>query len=108
MLLATLFAAVTLGQTQAPPAPVIQPIADPVQPTAASELTPAQQARLAQQRRHNGATVCENRAPTGSVMSRRMCSTERRAAADRTRARTYVGEVTRGSVHQPHPDVGGQ
>ncbi|RZJ06319.1 MAG: hypothetical protein EON89_00490 [Brevundimonas sp.] len=68
----------------------------------------AEQARVAQQRRHEGAVVCQNRAPTGSVMNRRMCRTERSVRADAARARNYVGEVTRGSVHEPHPDIGVQ
>ncbi|HZV83418.1 MAG TPA: hypothetical protein VFF48_00365 [Brevundimonas sp.] len=104
MLLATLVV-LTLGQ--APAVAAVQQPTPPVQQAAAPVLTTAQQARLAQQRRHNGATVCENRAPTGSVMSRQMCRSERRVQADAARARTYVAEVTRGTPHERHPDIGG-
>ncbi|HST90754.1 MAG TPA: hypothetical protein VLJ13_00980 [Brevundimonas sp.] len=105
MLLATLFA-LTLGQAASAPPATLQPASTPTQQAAPARLTTAQQARLAQQRRHNGATVCETRAPTGSVMSRNMCRTERRVQADAARARTYVAEVTRGTPHEPHPDIG--
>ncbi|HEY0102890.1 MAG TPA: hypothetical protein VGB60_05460 [Brevundimonas sp.] len=107
MLLATLFA-LALGQAAAAPPATPEQAAAPTQQAAPARLTTAQQARLAQQRRHNGALVCENRAPTGSVMSRQMCRSERRVQADAARARTYVAEVTRGTPHEPHPDIGGE
>jgi hypothetical protein len=37
-----------------------------------------------------------------------MCRSERRVQADAARARTYVAEVTRGTPHEPHPDIGGE
>jgi invasion protein IalB len=107
MLLATLFA-LTLGQAAAAPPATAQQAPAPAPQAAASGRTPAQQARLDAQRRHNGAVSCENRAPTGSVMNRQMCRTERRVQADAARARNYVSEVTRGSVNEPHPDVSGE
>lgn len=103
MLIAALLS-LTLWQD---PAPAPQATAGaPVQPAVATAPPTARELRLATQRRHNGETVCQTRAPTGSVMNRRMCRTERRVRADATRAQSYVAEVTRGSIHEPHPDIG--
>jgi len=100
MLLAT-FMVLALWQDPGPAAPAA---ARPAAPAASAPATP-QERRLANQRRHNGETVCENRAPTGSVMSRRMCRTERRVRTDAARAQAYVQEATVGSVNEPHPDI---
>jgi hypothetical protein len=105
MLLATLMA-LALWQDPAPAPAAAQPAA----PGAAAPAAPAapstpRERRLANQRRHQGETVCENRAPTGSVMSRRLCRTERRVRTDAARAQAYVQEVTVGSVNEPHPDI---
>lgn len=100
MLLGT-FMVLALWQDPAPAAPAAAP---PAASVAAAPAT-ARERRLANQRRHNGETVCENRAPTGSVMSRRTCRTERRIRTDAARAQAYVQEVTVGSVNEPHPDI---
>lgn len=107
MLLVTLFAfalwqepAPAAVQTPATGAPAAEALA-PQAPLAANEV------RIAEQRRHEGEVVCENRARTGSVLRRQVCRTERSVRADAAAARNYVGEVTRGSVHEPHPDIKG-
>lgn len=92
--------ALVLGQAL-PPGAAAQQIPASSQQSAPTELTTAQQARLEAQRRHNGGLVCENRAPTGSVMSRRICQRERRAEAAASRARAFVGEAARGTVSDP-------
>jgi hypothetical protein len=99
MLMATLIA-FALWQDPAQATAAAQPAA----PAAAAPAT-ARERRIANQRRHNGETVCEQRAPTGSTMSRRMCRTERRIRTDAARAQAYVAEVTRGTIHEAHPDV---
>jgi hypothetical protein len=106
MLLVTL---VALALWQEPAAAVQAPATEM---TAAEALAPqaplsASDRRLAEQRRHEGEVVCENRPRTGSVLRRPICRTERTVRADAAAARNYVGEVTRGSVHEPHPDIKG-
>jgi vancomycin resistance protein YoaR len=99
-MLLTAVVALILGQA-APVVAAAQPATAPDQQSASTQLTTAQQARLEAQRRHNGGLVCENRAPTGSVLSRRMCQRERRAQADASRARAFAGEAARGTASDP-------
>lgn len=93
-------------------------IQDAPQPATPADVTQAQPgvqvsaedtARAAAPRprgRNGEALVCHERAPTGSVMRRTMCRSERRAAADRSVAQTYVAEVTAGRVNEPDPTGG--
>ncbi len=96
-MLLTLFAAAIL---QAPPQ-ASQPTAEPATATA------AQPARNNRRRQSTDGLVCEQRAPTGSVMRRNMCRSQRRAEADAQVAQQYVSEVTRGVAHQPMELGGG-
>ena len=96
MLLETLFA-LMLFQTpaaQTPPAPAAPEAAPAPAPGAAPP---------AQGRRERAELGCENRPRTGSVMTRRICRTPRRAEAERTDARTYVGQITAGTANEPPP-----
>lgn len=73
------------------------------QETGAAAPAPEAAPPASSRRERRAEMVCENRAPTGSVMTRRMCRSPRRAEAEQAAARVYVGQVTAGSVNEPPP-----
>lgn len=79
--------------------PAAPPVAEQV---AEGNTTTTRRSRRAR----SEALVCDQRAPTGSVMRRSICRSQRRDQADRRIAREYLSEVTRGTVHEPM-DLGG-
>lgn len=99
-MLLTVIAAFALAQD--PVVPTTQAAVPPVAATPAAPPT-AREARMAAQRRHGGDQVCHERPPTGSVLRRRTCQTQRRAESDAARAQAYVQEVTKGTAHEPMP-----
>lgn len=90
--------ALTLFQEPAAPA-AVAPTGQEAAAAPAPETAPPAQSR----RERRAEMVCENRAPTGSVMSRRMCRSPRRAAAEQSAARVYVDQVTAGTANEPPP-----
>lgn len=72
-------------------------------PTQAEQTATPQVDRSSRRNRSGDGQVCTERAPTGSVMRRTMCRTQRRADADRLIAREYVGQLTDGRVTQEMP-----
>jgi hypothetical protein len=85
-----------LAQDPGPP----QVTAAPTGQDAAAEAA-APEAPRQSRRERQAALVCENRAPTGSVMSRRICRTQQRSDADVYNARAYVQDATRGTSNEP-------
>jgi len=97
MLLEALFV-VALAQDPGPPQVTAAPTGQEAAATAASSEAPRPSRR---ERRAD--LVCENRAPTGSVMSRRMCRTQQRSDAAADSARVYMQDATRGGAHEEMP-----
>jgi len=94
MLLEALFV-LALVQDPGPPQVTAAPTGEEA---AAAAASPEAAPRSRRERRAN--MVCENRAPTGSVMTRRMCRTQRRADDAADSARVYMQDATRGGVHE--------
>lgn len=89
-------AVLALVQDPGPPQVTAAPTA---QEAAADAAAPEVPRRSRRERRAD--LVCENRAPTGSVMSRRVCRTQQRSDADTYNARVYVDDATRGTANEP-------
>ena len=95
MLLESLFV-LALAQDPAPPQATAAPAG---QDAAAASPEAAPRSR----RERRAGVVCENRAPTGSVVARRMCRTQRRSDTDADNARVYIQDATRGTANEVMP-----
>ncbi len=61
---------------------------------AAGASAPNPPAQSGQNRTRGGTLVCRERPPTGSVLRRNVCRTERRTAAERRAVGEYLRDVT--------------
>lgn len=67
--------------------------------TSAQPAPSAAPAPTTRRARRNETVTCQERAPTGSTLRRTICSTERRAEADRDRAQRMATDAGSGLVN---------